>query len=255
MSHKLVYICIPASDLKGTFSKSTVENIVERKMSKYVEGMAKSGDAKCDWYIIGGQWSGVFAAAKGARNVIAAEGNTFAYEKGDLYNTFLNGGHEGPYLVEDREYVPVNGGLKEDIAWIAISELARYAAFKVYEGAFNGDARLAEALPLETEISEDGIYEDGTWVYKKGETYSQWIERLEVRFFRCLLPPAAYIDKTGVWHGEDDREVFDAALRKANSAGVVISQELISDCYFEGLNKFIADIQDGDCIVALDCHE
>lgn len=167
----------------------------------------------------------------------------------------MNGGQEGPYLVEDREYVPVNGGLNEDIAWNAISELAIYATFKVYEGAFKGDARLAEALQLGAEISEDGIYEDGTLVYKKGETSSQWIERLEVRLIKRLLTPDAYIDKAGVWHDEYDREVFDAALTKANSTGVVISQELITDCYFERLNKFIEDIQDGDCIVALDCHE
>ncbi len=54
MSHKLVYMCIPASDLNGTFSKSTVANIVEEKMSRYVEETAKSGHAKCDWYTIGG---------------------------------------------------------------------------------------------------------------------------------------------------------------------------------------------------------
>ena len=124
MSHKTVYMGISANKLKGSVSLENISAYVEKTMRKYVEETAKEENIKCDWYVIGGRWEGAVGAVKGTENILLTENGLFAYQLFDQYDAIINNGQRGPYFVDDVEYIPVNAGLKKDIAAVknAISD-------------------------------------------------------------------------------------------------------------------------------------
>lgn len=108
--------------------------------------------------MIGGRWEGTVRAIKGAENVLLTENGLFAYQLFDQYDAIINNGQRGPYFVDDVEYIPVNAGLKKDIAWDAISKLDQFKTFKFLELVLNRDPCLGESLPEGYEINDGYLY-------------------------------------------------------------------------------------------------
>ena len=259
MSHKTVYIGIPASKLKGAFDENQIASIVEKIMKKYVEETAKEENIKCDWYVIGGRWEGAVGAIKGAENVLLTESGLFAYQLFDQYDVIINNGQRGPYFVDDVEYIPINAGLKKDIAWDAISRLDQYKSYKFFELVLNRDPRLGDSLPEGYEIKDGDLYagENKSLFLKKKETFSEWVERMGIQFGRAMMPPDAYIDTKGVWHDDNDVwAVFEKKLMSGNFDDMPDNpEEAAQQAYLENYEKFMdEELEDDDCFVILDCH-
>ena len=261
MSHKTVYMGIAASELKGEFDAQKIISIVDKIMAKYVEETAEDDDIKCDGYEIGGRLEGVIAAFKNSENILKTENGTFPYQGFNEYNAIVNNGNIGPYVIDEVEYIPVNGGLKKDIAWDAIEKLDEYKSISLLRMIFTRDPRLGGNVPEVYEIKEDGLYinSDGqsTLVLKKGETFSEWADRIGKQFNRNFLPPDAYIDTNGVWHDADEYwETFQDALINGNPDDIPEDPEqAASQAFLADFEKFMDDeLKDNDCFVVLDCH-
>lgn len=259
MSHKTVYMGISANKLKGSVSLENISAYVEKTMRKYVEETAKEENIKCDWYVIGGRWEGAVGAVKGTENVLLTENGLFAYQLFDQYDAIINNGQRGPYFVDDVEYVPVNAGLKKDIAWDAISKLDQYKTFKFLELVLNRDPRLGDSLPEGYEIKDGDLYagEDKSLFLKNKETFNEWAERLGIQFGRAMMPPDAYIDTKGVWHDDNDAWAeFEKIVMSGRFEDLPENQEeAAQQAYLENYEKFMdEELKDDDCFVILDCH-
>jgi hypothetical protein len=259
MSHKTVYMGISASQLGQMFAPDKIASIVEKTMQKYVEETAKEDDIKCDWYVIGGRWEGAVGAIKGAENVLLTESGLFAYQLFDQYDAIINNGQRGPYFVDNVEYIPVNAGLKKEIAWDAISRLDQYKTFRFLELVLNRDPRLGDSLPEGYEIKDGDLYagENESLFLKNKETFSEWADRLGIQFGRAMMPPDAYIDTKGVWHDENDAwAVFEKKLMSGRFDEMPENpQEAAQEAYLENYEKFMdEELKDDDCFVILDCH-
>ena len=242
MSHKTVYLGIPAKKLNGAFSEEKLCSAVESIMSQYVEETAEDGNKiQCDWYSIGGRWSGAVAAVKGTDNILPTENGLFPYELFDQYDAIINNGNRGPYYVDKTEYVPIDCGKKKDIDWESIHKLDEYMTYKFFELAFNRDARFGD-LPDSYVFKDDGLYiktDDGNtfFVYKKGETFDEYVVRREIKFERAILPPDAFIGLDGEWHDDNDiwRHFEQVAMSK------IMNEDLDEE---EGFEQFIAETSD-----------
>lgn len=259
MSHKTVYMGIPANELKGDISLERVSSYVEKTMAKYVEETAQEENIKCDWYVIGGRWEGAVGAVKGAENVLLTENGLFAYQLFDQYDALINHGQRGPYFVDDIEYVPVNAGLKKSIAWDAVSRLDHYKDFKFLELVLKRDPRLGGRLPEGYEIKDGNLFagEDKSLILKEGETFAEWVDRLGMQFGRAMMPPDAYIDTKGVWHDENDEWAeFEKKIMSRKFKDMPENpEEAAQEAYLEKYEKFMdEELKDDDCFVILDCH-
>lgn len=259
MSHKTVFMGISASKLGHRFDPDKIAETVENIMKKYVEETAQEDDIKCDWYAIGGRWEGAIGALKGAENVLLTENGLFAYDFFELYDAIINNGQRGPYFVDDVEYIPINAGLKKDIAWDAVSKLDQYKTFKFLELVLNCDPRIGNSLPEGYEIKDGDLFggKNQSLLLKKGEIFAEWVNRLGIQFDRALIPPDAYIDTKGIWHDENDgwaeleKKLMRGKLNEMPEDPVEAAQEI----YVGKFEKFIADeLKDNDCFVVLDCH-
>ncbi len=259
MSHKTVYMGIPADELKGDISIERVFSYVEKTMAKYVEETAQEENIKCDYYEIGGRWEGAVGAIKGAENVLLTENGLFAYQFFVNYDVIINNGHRGPYFIDDVEYIPVNAGLKKAIAWDAISKFSKYLQFKSLECILNRDPRLEDSLPEGFEIEDGDVYvgEDKLLALKNKETFSEWVDRLGIQFGRTMAPPDAYIDTKGVWHDENDvwaefeKTIMSGKFKDMPENPAEAAQEIFLGDY----ERFMDDeLKDDDCFVIIDCH-
>lgn len=259
MSHKVVYMGISGNELKGDISLKKVSSYVKKTMKEYVEETAKEKNVKCDWYVIGGRWEGAIGAIKGAKNVVLTENGLFPYKFFDQYDAIINAGHRGPYFVDDVEYIPVNAGLKKDIAWDSISRLAQYKTFRFLELILNKDSCLGDGLVEGYEIKDGNLYvgKNKSLILKNNETFSEWAERLGVQFGRVMMSPDAYIDVKGVWHDENDawakceKEIMSGKFRDIPEN----LEEAVQKAYLENYEKFMnEELKDDDCFVILDCH-
>lgn len=261
MSHKTVYLGIPASKLNGVFDPSAIASIVEEIMAQYVEETAKEENVKCDWYVIGGRWEGTVGAIKGTENVLLTENGTFAYTLFDKYNVIANKGNNGPYIIEDTEYIPVNGGLKKSIAWDTYSRFDSYIAYLTFELVINKDPRIGGTLPENYEIIDNDLFLNASGkkvlVMRKKEAFSDWADRMNRYLGRVLLPPDAYIDTNGVWH--DDNEIwaeFEKIAMSGNFEAMPENpEETAQKEMSKRFNEFLDnELKDDDCFVVLDCH-
>lgn len=261
MSHKTVYIGIPANKLRGTLDHSTIASIVEEIMKAYVEDTAKEESMKCDWYEIGGRWAGAVGAVKGSVNVLPTENGLFAYELFDQYDAIVNSGKRGPYCVDDTEYIPVDGGLKKNIAWDAVSRLDEYKTYKLFELILNRDPRLGSGVYEGNKIIDGDLYLESAGlekpVLKKGEAFYDWAKRLGREFGRAMMPPDAYIDTKGIWHDDNDAwAAFEARVMSGKFDDMPENlQEAAQAEYIKGFESFLDnELKDDDCFVILDCH-
>ena len=261
MSHKTVCMAISSEKLCGKFDEETVKDIVARVMARYVEETAKDEEIKCDWYSIGGRWAGSFAALKGTQNVLPAEEGRFAYELFDKYDVVVNYGKQGPYKIDDAEYIPVNGALKKDIAWDAVSKFDKYVTYRMLRMILEGDPRIG-GVPAGYEIRENKLYVhvDGTEIHALtvGESFEVYAKARNMVFGRAVIPLDAYIDKDGVWH--DDNEIWDIWMRQLMGSkgkrGLPTNPEEAAYKEFRELFEKYLDneLKDDDGFLVLDCH-
>lgn len=261
MSHKTVYLGISANKLNGNVSEDKIYLYVETVMSKYVEETAKSRNVKCDWYLIGGRWEGAIGAVKGTKNILSAENGTFIYTLFDEYDAIVNNGQRGPYFLDGIEYIPISGGFKKDIDWNSVSKFNQYKKFKLLELVLNRDPKIGNKLPSEYKIVDNDLYieTDGqkNQILKKGETFSEWIKRQNIKFSREMLNPDAYVDKNGVWHDEND---IWAEFEKKNINFETENMaknpfEAVQESFIKQFENFMDnELQDDDYFVILDCH-
>lgn len=254
MSHKTVYLGIPAEKLNGDFSEEKISSVVESIMSRYVEETAEDmSEIRCDWYSIGGRWAGAVAAAKGTDNILPTENGLFPYELFDSYDMIVNNGNRGPYFAGATEYVPINCGRKKDIDWQAVSKLNEYFLFKYVELLFKKDPRFDGVSLEDFIISDEGIYMttdegDTVFVYKNNESFEENIERREKEFERAMIPPDAFIGLDGVWHDDNDiwRHFEQVAMSK------IMNEDLDEE---EGFEQFIAETSDNPAEAAQEGFE
>ena len=261
MSHKTVFIGIPSGRLGGRFSQEKIASLVDDIMKKYVEETAEDENVKCDWYVIGGRWEGALGALKGTEGVLPADSGSFAYEFSNKYNVVVNNGGNGPYIVENDEYFPVNGGLKKSIAWDAIAKLDECTTYMILKMILARDPRLGDRLPEAYEIRDGDLYikaeDQNILLLKNGESFSERAVRLGQEFGPAMMPPDAFIDLRGVWH--DDNDAW-AAFEKKLMSGKLDEmpdnlEEAAKNAFLDDFTRFREEeLQGEDCIVVLDCH-
>ena len=72
----------------------------------------------------------------------------------NYYDILYNNGNSGPYIIENDEYIPVNGGIKKNIDWDAINKFdpEKNVKFKTYavtriRGAIFDELRALDWVP------------------------------------------------------------------------------------------------------------
>lgn len=260
MSHKTVIMGIPSHYLNGSFDTDTVSNYVEKVMAQYVEETAREENIKCDWYVIGGRWAGCFGALKSANHIWISEQGVFAYQLFDEYDAIANGGKRGPYVIEDVEYVPINGGLKKDIAWDSIHKFDVYTKYLLLEMIQQQDPRLGQ-LPDEYKFKADGLYVESEGelylLLKAGESFEEYVRREEIIFANAGLDVDAYIDISGMWHDESD--CWDNWIQQmANGKSRELPEnpgETAKEEFDAAYHRFVDnELSENDGIIVLDCH-
>lgn len=258
MSHKTVYMGIPAKKLGGTFDLERIKELVAETMEHYVEATAAEENTKCDWYEIGGRWAGAVGAIKGVENVLPSEKGLFAYQLFDQYDAIVNNGRRGPYCVDEVEYIPVNAGLKKCISWDCLEKLNEFMTYKFLEMVLNRDSRIGTELPENYEIKNSDLFytegEQSFLLLKNGESFSDRTERMKKQFGRAMMQADAYIDTNGIWHDDNDAWVaYEEALMRGENPKIPL--ETAQDTFLENFEKFMdEELQDDDCFVILDCH-
>lgn len=254
MSHKTVYMGIPANKLDGKFDPEKIASFVKTTMEQYVEETAKEGNVKCDWYVIGGRWEGSVAAIKGTQNILETQNGQFAYTFFDQYNAVMNNGQSGPYIMDNVEYIPVDGGLKKDIAWDAIAKWNAYNTYLIFKLILQKDPRFGGGIPEGYKVIDEDLYlcpsGKDVLAVKNNENFYDWAKRLGETFERIVLPPDAYIDTKGVWHDEND--LWKNCPTPSELTRLLeSSQEMFTEVFEKFLDE---ELQDDDCFVVLDCH-
>ena len=258
--HNFLFLGIPAKEIKNGFNYDDIEIYVNKVMSKYVTDTADEENVKCDYCQIGGRWQGVLAAKKDSKNVILTETGMFEenYDFFQVYNALENNGENGPYVIDDVEYVPVNGGLMSDIGLDFISRFRHFEMYAYSKHIMEKDPRLGET-PDYCRIADDGLYcmtETGeeNLMYKKDESFAQFAERMEIEFMPDFIPPHAYVDLDGVWH--DENEVWDNIEAELLS-GKFPAEDVMDDAgqkFAEAAYEFIKGLAPEDGLVVVDYH-
>lgn len=261
MSHKTVYMGIPAEKLCGEFSPKKIASVVSEIMGRYVEETASEENIKCDWYEIGGRWAGAIGAIKGTENILPSKNGLFAYKVFEKYDAVVNGGQRGPYFVDEIVYIPVDAGLKKCIAWDSIAKLDEYKSYRLFQMILRRDPRLGTELPKNFEIKGGDLYINGngktTLVLKNGESFYERADRMGKQFGRVMMPPDAYIDTNGVWHDDSEEwAVFEAKIMSDKFDELPENpEEAAHDAYLKKYEEFLdTKLKDDDCFVILDCH-
>ena len=167
-------------------------------------------------------------------------------------------------MVDDTEYIPVNGGRKKDIAWDAVSKLNAYKNYKYLELVLNKDPLLGGGTVEGVKTIDGDLYLESEGseklALKNGEVFYDWAKRMGVEFGRAMMPPDAYIDTKGIWHDDNDAwAAFEAKVMSGKiddiSGDFQDLQEAMQAEYMKGYESFLDDeLKEDDCFVILDCH-
>ncbi len=258
--HRFLFLGIPAKNLSNGFKLDSIRAYVKKVMREYAMDTADEENVKCDYYEIGGRWQGVFAAKKDSKNIILTDTGMFEenYDFFPFYDALVNDGANGPYIIDDVEYVPVNGGFMSDIDLEVVNRFREYRMYLIFKSFLDGDSRVGNA-PDTCRITEEGIYftddsGEERLMLKKGETFAQFTERMEIKFVPDFIPPHAYIDLDGVWHDEND--VWDniqAELLSGKFPALDI-MEIAREKFAEMVYKFMKGLNPEDGLVVVDYH-
>lgn len=258
--HNFLFLGIPAKGLSNGFNLDDIQVYVDKVMSKYVMDTANEENVKCDYYQIGGRWQGLFGAKAENKNVILTDTGMFEenYDFFPFYNALVNNGENGPYIIDDVEYVPVNGGLMSDIGLDVINRFREYRMYLIFKSFLDGDSRVGNA-PDTCRITEEGIYfaddsGEERLMLKKGETFAQFAERLGISFVWEWITPHAFVDLGGVWH--DENEVWDNIQAELLS-GKFPAEDVMANAgekFAEMAYEFVKSLNPEDGLVVVDYH-
>lgn len=258
--HNFLFMGIPAKELKNGFNFGDIQTYADKVMSKYVAETAKDENVKCDYFQIGGRWQGVFAAKADSKNIILTDTNMFEenYDFFQLYNALENNGANGPYIIDDVEYVPINGGLMSDIGLDFINRFRHYDMYAYSKHIMEKDPRLGDT-PDYCRIADEGLYcmtdtGEENLMYQKGESFAQFAERMGIKFMPDFIPPHAYVDLDGVWH--DENEVWDRLQAELANGNFPKGNptEIASQEFHKMIFEFVMSLKDDDCLVVIDYH-
>lgn len=251
--HNFLIMGIPAKELKGQFNEKMLNAYVEKVLGKYIGN-------KCDYFQIGGRWQGVLGAKKSNPNVLLTETGCFEenYDFFGRYDALENNGASGPYMIDGVEFVPVNGGLVNEIEWDVIPRFMEYATYIVKKHILERDPRF-EILPDEYKYQDGDLYLDVPdhglhLLIKNGETFLEYAQRQECVFVRDFIPPHAYVDLDGAWH--DDNEVWEELGKGLLAEGEMPENimEFASNEFRTRVHNFLDTLQPGDGVVIVDFH-
>ena len=252
--HNFLILAIPEKELNGVFDISAAEKYVSEKLKKYT-------NEKFDYYSIGGRWEGLLIAKKDSNNILLTENGVFeeCYNFFNTYDALENNGQRGPYIIENTEYVPANGGLVKDIEWEVFHKFEEYVQFLIFRHIWEHDERLGR-IPDAYKFKEDGLYiaspenNEMFLLYKNDESFSDYITRKDLTFAIKFPAPFAFVDYDGYWH--DENEIWgklEADLLKSKNMPED-PEEFVQEEYQKAFFTFLDTLKPTDGVVIVDYH-
>ena len=190
-------------------------------------GYKTNPNAKWDWYCIGGRFSGEF--------IIKADNDECIFvapsEAGDAP------------LPESFEYA--NAARKRDVCW----DFAKQMRIKAAEESYARHVKAFETgdvseLGFFAKITEEGIHGWGTMRYIKGETLDEFKARKGVSDAdQYAYDTYAFLDADGEWHSSGDMGWFG-----------ISANDKPERAWKDELQALMAQVNDDDFIVLVDCH-
>ena len=191
-------------------------------------GYTHNPNAKWDWWVIGGRFTGDFLVRADLQDCIVSSDCS-----------------EGDSDRAPEGYKFVDGARKKDICWDLMKQLAVDAVEKGYQKCVEAfeNKDLTGFGPL-TSIVDDGIASWGAMLYKKGETLDEYKARKGVaNVDRYMINAYAFVDRNGDWSGSGDMGWFG-----------ISSNDKDERTWNDELQTLINESQDDDFIVSIDCH-
>ena len=134
---------------------------------------------------------------------------------------------------------------KSDIQWDLMKRLAlkeTFSAYKNYKQWFREGLLPADTMPF-LRITEAGIQDWGTLVYRKDDTLEKYLHRAGLsREDRYAFDTYALLDSAG-WKGSGDMGWFG-----------IISNSMEEREWQDEIQAFLADLDDTVFLVSVDCH-
>lgn len=188
-------------------------------------------DAKWDWYEIGGRWPYRFlvksdcpSALPGSRSLLLDDQYTRLAPEG---------------------YRWVSIARKGDIQWDLMKRLAlkeTFSAYKNYKHWFREGALPADTPPF-LQITEAGILDWGTLVYRKDDTLEKYLHRAGLsREDQYAFDTYALLGNTG-WEGSGDMGWFGISSNSTEERE-----------WQDKIQAFLANLDDTVFLVSVDCH-
>lgn len=183
-----------------------------------------------DWYVIGGRWPHMFLVRADCAFVIDGE------------KSWFNEDADPPYAPDGYRWVA--GARKRDIAWDAMKRLGiqeHTQLFRTLEDCFKS-GKNPENYSL-ARITEDGILNWQTYLYRKGETLEQYLERHNLGP-DCQYPCSPY----GFVH--------DAEYCSRGDMGWfgISTNEKDEKAWREIVQRYLDELPEDTLLVSLDCH-
>lgn len=191
-------------------------------------GYTHNPNAKWDWWVIGGRFTGDFLVRENLQDcIISRDRNGNEYDRAPVGYKF------------------VDGARKKDICWDLMKQLAVEAVERGYQKCVNAyETKNLDGFGPLTRIVEDGIAGWGHMLYRKGETLDEYKARNGVtNVDRYMISTYAFVDRNGDWASSGDMGWFG-----------ISSNDKEERVWNDELQKLMDDVQDDDYIVAVDCH-
>lgn len=189
-----------------------------------VWGYWSNPKATWDWFQIGGRFAGKLLASASADGILPSEDAPGSSEE---------------YLVSD-------GAFMGDIAWEKMKELSKAGEKRYYEAlveAFQtGDVKKVDDFAVKHDDAICSLF--GDVLYKSGETYEEFRKRRGMADEdEYDLSAYAFVDKEGNWISSGDMGWW----------GISSNEKEASD-WNEEFQSLLAQVNDDDYLVIIDCH-
>lgn len=194
-------------------------------------GYYHNPDAKWDWYEIGGRWPYRFLVKSDCPSALPG---SRSFLLNDQYIRLAPDGYRWVSIAR-----------KSDIQWDLMKRLAlkeTFSAYKNYKHWFREGLLPADTMPF-LRITEAGIQDWGTLVYRKDDTLEKYLHRAGLsREDRYAFDTYALLDSAG-WKGSGDM-----------GWSGIISNSMEEREWQDEIQAFLADLDDTVFLVSVDCH-
>lgn len=191
-------------------------------------GYTHNPNAKWDWWVIGGRFTGDFLVRADLQDCIVSSDRS-----------------EGDSDRAPEGYKFVDGARKKDICWDLMKQLAVEAVEKGYRMCVEAfETKNLKGFGPLTSIVDEGICSWGAMLYRKGETLEEYKARNGATDVdQYMLRAYAFVDRNGDWAGSGDMGWFG-----------ISSNDKDERVWKDELQKLMSEAQDDDYIVSIDCH-